>query len=93
MGAGGRHHLGDATEGDPLGAPRAFAFSRAPPSLHQQAHQRGSGSLPGLFERAVTEGFELLQTHLVWGRVVPDIPTCCRELVAALAEGLRRTGA
>ena len=25
-------------------------------------------------------------SHLVWGRVVPDIPTFCRELVAALAE-------
>jgi hypothetical protein len=24
--------------------------------------------------------------HLVWGRVVPDIPDFCRELVAALAE-------
>jgi hypothetical protein len=25
--------------------------------------------------------------HLVWGRVVADIPDFCRELVAALAEG------
>jgi hypothetical protein len=25
--------------------------------------------------------------YLVWGRVVPDIPAFCRELVAALAEG------
>ena len=25
--------------------------------------------------------------NLVWGRVVPDIPDFCRELVAALAEG------
>jgi hypothetical protein len=24
--------------------------------------------------------------HSVWGRVVPDIPAFCRELVAALAE-------
>jgi hypothetical protein len=24
-------------------------------------------------------------SHLVWGRVVPDIPDFCRELVAALA--------
>jgi hypothetical protein len=24
--------------------------------------------------------------HLVWGRVVPDIPDFCRELVTALAE-------
>jgi len=36
----------------------------------------------------VAEGFELLLTHLhlVWGRVVPDIPDFCRELIAALAE-------
>jgi hypothetical protein len=25
-------------------------------------------------------------SHLLWGRVVPDIPDFCRELVAALAE-------
>ena len=25
-------------------------------------------------------------SHSVWGRVVPDIPDFCRELVAALAE-------
>jgi len=25
-------------------------------------------------------------SHLVWGRVVPDIPDFCRELVAALVE-------
>jgi len=55
---------------------------------HQQAHQRGSGSLAGLFERAVAEGFGLLLTrlHSVWGRVVADIPYFCRELVAALAD-------
>jgi len=29
-------------------------------------------------------------SHLVWGRVIPDIPTFCRELVAALAEEWRR---
>jgi len=28
----------------------------------------------------------LTHLHLVWGRVVPDIPAFCRELVAALAE-------
>jgi hypothetical protein len=27
-----------------------------------------------------------LYLHLVWGRVVADIPDFCRELVAALAE-------
>ena len=26
-------------------------------------------------------------SYSVWGRVVPDIPDFCRELVAALAEG------
>jgi protease I len=25
--------------------------------------------------------------NLVWGRVVPDIPDFCRELVAAIASG------
>jgi hypothetical protein len=25
-------------------------------------------------------------SHLVWGRVVPDLPDFCRELVAAIAE-------
>jgi hypothetical protein len=28
-----------------------------------------------------------MRLHLVWGRVVPDIPAFCRELFAALAEG------
>ena len=27
------------------------------------------------------------ENNLVWGRVVPDIPDFCRELVAALSEG------
>ena len=27
------------------------------------------------------------ENNLVWGRVVPDIPDFCRELVAAIAEG------
>jgi hypothetical protein len=44
--------------------------------------------LLGSAERAVAEEFLMLLTHLhlVWGRVVPDIPDFCRELVAALAE-------
>jgi hypothetical protein len=42
----------------------------------------------GLPERADGERCGLSATHLhsVWGRVVPDIPAFCRELVAALAE-------
>jgi hypothetical protein len=31
-------------------------------------------------------GLSVAYLHLVWGRVVPDIPDFCRELVAALAE-------
>ena len=27
-----------------------------------------------------------ITSHLVWGRVVPDIPDFCRELVAALGD-------
>jgi len=30
-------------------------------------------------------GFSII-SHLVWGRVVPNLPEYCRELVAALAE-------
>jgi hypothetical protein len=28
-----------------------------------------------------------IRLHLVWGRVVPDIPAFCRELREELAEG------
>jgi hypothetical protein len=31
-------------------------------------------------------GLRVTYLHSVWGRVVPDIPDFCRELVAALAE-------
>ena len=40
-------------------------------------------------EKAVANGLGMPKIPLqsVWGRVVPDIPAFCRELVAALAEG------
>jgi hypothetical protein len=31
-------------------------------------------------------GLPATHLHSVWGRVVPDIPAVCRELVAALTE-------
>jgi hypothetical protein len=39
-------------------------------------------------ERPLGDALRLPVTHmhLVWGRVVPDIPDFCRELVAALAD-------
>jgi hypothetical protein len=39
-------------------------------------------------EKATGDVYQRLPvtSHLVWGRVVPDIPDFCRELVAALAE-------
>jgi hypothetical protein len=42
----------------------------------------------GSSEERVGEGLESPEAalHLVWGRVVADIPAFCRELVAALAE-------
>ncbi len=46
-------------------------------------------------ERAVGDVFRHLSTplHLVWGRVVLDIPAFCRELVEVFAEGYgRRSG-
>jgi hypothetical protein len=47
------------------------------------------GSTLGPPEKAVGNGFGMpaMPLHSVWGRVVPDIPAFCRELVAALAEG------
>jgi hypothetical protein len=43
---------------------------------------------PTLLEKAASKEFKASATHLhlVWGRVVPDIPDFCRELVAALVE-------
>jgi len=42
----------------------------------------------GPFEDMVGDVFQRLSitSYSVWGRVVPDIPEFCRELVAALAE-------
>ena len=39
-------------------------------------------------EKALGDALQRFSTIplLVWGRVVPDIPAFCRELVAALAE-------
>ena len=57
---------------------------------HTSAHtSRAKGRLQSLC--SITFGNRLgafvTYLHLVWGRVVPDIPAFCRELVAALAEG------
>jgi len=45
--------------------------SRRLRSLHQQKHQHGNGTLPGLLEKVLAGGFGLLLTHLhlVWGYV------------------------
>jgi len=42
----------------------------------------------GSSEKPGEDLFQLLSitSHPVWGRLVPDIPDICRELVAALAE-------
>src|SRR5687768_16397992 len=51
-------------------------------------HQPGRRNLLGALEMSLGDVFQHLSTvsHSVWGRVVPDIPDFCRELVAALAE-------
>jgi hypothetical protein len=62
--------------------------SRGSRSTYQHSHPPGKGTsseppekpLGGVFRRSSTA------SHLVWGRVVPDIPDFCRGLVAALAE-------
>jgi hypothetical protein len=68
--------------------PRLRSGLLAGQAPHQQLHQLERGSPLGPTQRAVAEGFEVLLTHLhlVWGRVVPDIPNFYRELGAALAE-------
>jgi len=62
--------------------------SRTPPPRgpYQQAHQPGELSLWGPSEKSVGDVFQcrLTASHLVWGRVVPDMPDFCHELVAAL---------
>ncbi len=58
-------------------------------SRHTREHtNRNSGGPETLSCKAVGDVFWrfLATSHLVWGRVVPDIPDFCRELVAALAE-------
>src|ERR671916_375007 len=53
---------------------------------------RATGSL-GIKDDLVNSGATWVdkpafrENNLVWGRVVPDIPAFCRELVAALSEG------
>ena len=49
---------------------------------------RGSGAIHGHLRMPLGDaiGLPATQLHMVWGRVVPDIPHFCRELVAALAE-------
>jgi hypothetical protein len=59
------------------------------PSRHTHEHtSRGREVLSGPPEQAVSDVFQRFSTasHSVWGRVVPDIPAFCRELVAAFAE-------
>jgi hypothetical protein len=66
-----------------------------PRSSHQQSHQWGRAIYLELEEKSVKDAYQCFSptSHLVWGRVVPDIPDFCRELMDALAEGLHRTGA
>jgi hypothetical protein len=57
-------------------------------AAHLWTHKLQTRSRRGAPERAVPDGLRRLSTisYSVWGRVVPDIPDFCRELVAALAE-------
>jgi hypothetical protein len=56
---------------------------------HTREHtSRRRTPIHALLEEAVGDIFQRFPaaSHSVWGRVVPDIPDFCRELVAALAE-------
>jgi hypothetical protein len=62
-------------------------FSRVPHYTHEHtSRRRGPIYVPP--EKSGEDLFQLLSitSHLVWGRVVPDIPAFCRELIAALVE-------
>jgi hypothetical protein len=57
---------------------------------HTREHtSRGEGVFSSRSRRSLGEALWHSRTtsRSVWGRVVPDIPAFCRELVAALAEG------
>jgi hypothetical protein len=59
------------------------------PSHRTYEHtSRGRVVSSGPPEQAVSDVFQRFSTasHPLWGCVVPDIPTFCRELVAAFAE-------
>ncbi|HZB08950.1 MAG TPA: hypothetical protein VE525_07555 [Rubrobacter sp.] len=60
-----------------------------PPLFDRQGqHQPGERSQSRPPAKAVGDVYQRFSAafHLVWGRVVPDIPDFCRELIAALAE-------
>jgi hypothetical protein len=64
--------------------------ARPPPPRvpYQHLHQPGERSHSRPPEMAVGDAFRYFSavSHLVWGRVVPDIPAFYRELVEALAD-------
>jgi hypothetical protein len=58
-------------------------------SHHTRVHtSRRRRPIRALLEEAGGDALRRVSStsHLVWGRVVPDIPDFCRELVAALAD-------
>ena len=58
----------------------------APYTYEHTSRSRGTMQAP--LENPLGYLFQHFSTpcHSVWGRVVPDIPDFCRELIAALAE-------
>jgi hypothetical protein len=72
---------------EPAGTWTAYDVSRA--SRHTREHtSRERETIHAPLEEVVGDelGTPEPPLHLIWGRVVPDIPDFCRELVAALAE-------
>jgi hypothetical protein len=75
-----------------LGSQRRSIYPHlfAPHPQHTREHtNQGRGAIQGYLRMPLRDvlGLSVTHIHLVWGRVVPDIPEFCRELVAALAEG------
>ena len=72
-------------DGVPL---HTFSTATFADGLHQRAHQPGQRSYSRPPEDALGDasGLPATQLHSAWGRMVPDIPDFCHELVVAPAE-------
>jgi hypothetical protein len=74
---------------DPAGVLGLLALVGGMKAERRKLTKANKDGLSGLPDKAVGDVFRRFSTtsHSVWGRLVPDIPAFCRELVAAPAKG------